>query len=275
MDSMKANLLQQQEFPKKNTQKPYILTFIFVLTLIVTGILTVTTVIVIRQSSPGSDYSLVEPTPSKYIQALCSFAPHKHLCSSSILSSISTNTSSNYEFAPYLYPENIIFHSFQVAVTQLTHLANITKPNGTAESVLLECQALLNKELSGLNDSVSSFRNFYSFTKTEAGEYVAILNMMETNQQACLDKLEESSTGSTMINEIRLNVEKTRRYMSNTIAVLQNIDSVLDNLYGYPSSGTVDYYSYYFYGLSYEYMIIFVPQYVFLILLFILMLKLY
>lgn len=85
----------------------------------------------------------------------------------------------------------------------------------------------------------------------------------------------QTSTGSTMMDEIRLNGEKTRRYINNTVAVLLNMDSILYNLYSYPSSGTVDYYSYYFDGLSYEYMVIFVPQYVFLILLFILMLKPY
>lgn len=276
MDSLKTNLLQQ-EFPKKNTQKPYILTLIFVLTLIVAGILTVTTVVVIRQSSPISDYSYIEPTPSRSIQAVCSFTPYKHLCSSSLMSSISTNTS-NYEFDTYLSPENIIFRSFQVAVTQLTNLANITEPNSTTESGLLECEVLLNKDLSGLNNSVSSRKNLYYFTKTEVGEYVLAFNRMETYQQACLDKLEETtqtSTESTMIDEIRLNVEKTRRYINNTVAVLLNIDSILDNFYSYPPSGSVDYYSYFFDMLSYEYMIIFVPQYVFLILLFILMLKPY
>ncbi|WOH10441.1 hypothetical protein DCAR_0729910 [Daucus carota subsp. sativus] len=176
-------------------------------------------------------------------------------------------------------PLNMIFYSFQVSVIQLTHLAsfhNISKPNDVAEPVLLECQVLFNKDLAGLNNSVSSSRNFYYFTKIERDEYVEVFNKTETNQQSCLDRLEESTNGSTVIDEIRFNVEKTRRYMSNTRAILVKFEPILDSIYGnFPSADTADYYSFYFDGLSYEYMVIFVPQYVFLILLFILMLKQY
>lgn len=278
MDSLKTNLLQQQ-VPKKNSQKPYILSSIFVLTLIVAGILTVTTVIVIRQASPGSIDIYVDPAPSKSIQIICSFAPYKHLCRSALLSFVSTNSTSDDNLESQPSPLNMIFYSFQVSVIQLTHLAsfhNISKPNDVAEPVLLECQVLFNKDLAGLNNSVSSSRNFYYFTKIERDEYVEVFNKTETNQQSCLDRLEESTNGSTLIDEIRFNVEKTRRYMSNTRAILVKFEPILDSIYGnFPSADTADYYSFYFDGLSYEYMVIFVPQYVFLILLFILMLKQY
>ncbi|KAL1810233.1 hypothetical protein ACET3Z_027223 [Daucus carota] len=278
MDSLKTNLLQQQ-IPKKNSQKPYILSSIFVLTLIVAGILTVTTVIVIRQASPGSIDIYVDPAPSKSIQIICSFAPYKHLCRSALLSFVSTNSTSDDNLESQPSPLNMIFYSFQVSVIQLTHLAsfhNISKPNDVAEPVLLECQVLFNKDLAGLNNSVSSSRNFYYFTKIERDEYVEVFDKMETNQQSCLDRLEESTNGSTLIDEIRFNVEKTRRYMNNTRAILVKFEPILDSIYGiFPSVDTADYHSFYFDGLSYEYMVIFVPQYVFLILVFILMLKQY
>lgn len=85
-----------------------------------------------------------------------------------------------------------------------------------------------------------------------------------------------------MMDEIRLNVQITRKYMFNTRAILLNRETIMDIIYGRSQSSAVDYYydylnefySKYFDWLGYEFMIIYVPQYVFLILLLIVVLKL-
>lgn len=271
--SAETNLLENQSSPaslKKNTKKPYILTLIFILTLFIAGVITVITVITIHS------YEHADPTPSKSIKSICSFAPYKHLCISTLSSSISAHTSGD-KFI-HFFPTNIIFHSFKLTVYNLIHLANISNPDNIPE--LKKCQTLLNKEVSGLNDSVASSKNLYFFTGLEVDEYVEVFNRIKTNQQACLDTLEES--GSTVIDAIRLNVQDTRKYMFNTRAILLNRDTILDNIYGRSSSSAVDYYydylneyyRKYFDWLGCEFMIIYVPQYVFLIVLLILVLKL-
>ncbi|KAL1810232.1 hypothetical protein ACET3Z_027222 [Daucus carota] len=232
--STETTLLESQSssaFPKKNIQKPCILTSIFIITLLIAGIVTVTTVVIIRQSSPN-DY-----TPSKYIQIICSFAPYKDLCISTLSSSVSTKASGD-DSDTHIFPANIIFYSFQLSVYQLIHLANISNPDNIPE--LQECQALLNNEVSGLNDSAASSRNLYFFTGLEVDEYLEVFNRMETYQQACLDRLEES--GSTVIDEIRLNVQNARKYMSNSRAILLNRKIISDSIYGRSTSSRVDYF---------------------------------
>lgn len=292
MNSMKTNLIQQHsspEFPKKNTEKPCILSLIVLLTLIVAGILTITTVVTIRESSPSITYAYVAPTPSQTIRAICSFTPYKPLCRYTLSSSIFNNKShvniaknvNNsdvfYKYNTHLSPRNVVFNSFQLSVNHLTNLAmfrNISKPSNISESVLRECQVLLKKDISGLNHSAISADNLYSL-RLNVEEYVERFNRMEKHQQACLDSLEKS--GLMVYDNIRLRMQKMRRYTRNTRAILLNINSIFDELCGRPSFH-VDHYSYYsdyFHGLSYEYMVVCVWQYTFLIVLLILMLKLY
>ncbi|KAK1363425.1 hypothetical protein POM88_038986 [Heracleum sosnowskyi] len=292
MNSIKSNLLQPQsspDFPKNNTQKPCILSLIVLLTLVVAGILTVTTVIIIRESSPSISYTFVAPTPSQTIRAVCSFTPYKQLCRYTLSSSIFDNKSHEnfaktinksddlYKYNTRVSPRNIVFHSFQLGVSHLTNLSlfrNISKPSNIPESVLRECQVLLKKEISGLNDSAASAENLYSL-RLNVEKYVEQFNKMVKLEQACLGRLEES--GSMVSDKMRLRVQKMRRYTRNTRAILLNMDSIFDELCGRPSFDVdhYSYYSYYFQGLSYEYMVVCVSQYTFLILLLILMLKLY
>lgn len=271
--STETNLLENHSSSafRTNTRKPFILTLIFILTLFIAGIITVITVVTIHSYEHDAD-----PTPSKSIQAICSLAPYKHLCISTLSSAISANISGD-KFV-HFFPTNIIFHSFKLTVYNLIHLANISNPDNIPE--LKECQTLLNKEVSGLNDSVASSKNLYFFTGVEVSEYLEVFDRVKTHQQACLDRLEES--GSTMMDEIRLNVQITRKYMFNTRAILLNRETIMDIIYGRSQSSAVDYYydylnefySKYFDWLGYEFMIIYVPQYVFLILLLIVVLKL-
>lgn len=48
------------------------------------------------------------------------------------------------------------------------------------------CRDLFNKQVSGLNNSVASFKNLYSFTELEVLEYVVVFKRIKTYQQACL-----------------------------------------------------------------------------------------
>ncbi|KAK1363431.1 hypothetical protein POM88_038992 [Heracleum sosnowskyi] len=257
--STETTLLENQSssaFPKKNTPKPYILTLIFILTLFIAGVITIITVITIHS------YEHAAPTPSKSIQAICSFAPYKHLCISTLSSSISANTSGD-KFI-HFFPTNIIFHSFKLTVYNLIHLANISNPDNIPE--LKECQTLLNKEVSGLDHLVASSKNLYFFTGLEVDQYVEVFDRLKTYQQACLDRLAEN--GSSVIDEIRINVQITRKFMFNTRAILLNRDTILDNIYGRSQSSAVDYYydylneyyRKYFDWLGCEFMIIYVPH---------------
>lgn len=287
MDSTKTNLLEKQpssEFPKTNTLKLYILSLIILLSLVIAGILFITTVINLRESSPSITNHVIylAPTPFHSIRAICSFTPYKRLCRNTLSSSISTNVSSDNSTLPLddiFPPENIILRSFQLGVNQLIGLVNISKSNDIPE--LRECQVLLNREMSELNNSVASSQNLDSF-RQEVDKYLDRFKKLETYQQACLDKLQES--GSVKIDKIRSNVQKMRRYISNNRAVLLNIDPIVEKIYGSTSSSvqvddnsirTIHSYAYIFHGVGYDYMIIFLLQYVFLLCILIMMLKLW
>ncbi|KAL0416514.1 UNVERIFIED_CONTAM: Pectinesterase 3 [Sesamum latifolium] len=47
-----------------------------------------------------------------------------------------------------------------------------------------------------------------------------------TDQETCLDGFAE--TGSTALDEFKLKVQKSQEYMSNTLAILNNIQSLFD-----------------------------------------------
>ncbi|KAK1363429.1 hypothetical protein POM88_038990 [Heracleum sosnowskyi] len=121
-----------------------------------------------KKNTPSSVFTLVDdPTPTKSIQAVCSFAPYRQLCISSLSTSNSTNTSSD-DLDTYFFTESILFRSFQLSINQLINLANISNPDDIPE--LRECRTLLNKEVSGLSDSVTSYKKLYSFTGHEVSE---------------------------------------------------------------------------------------------------------
>lgn len=65
-------------------------------------------------------------------------------------------------------------------------------------------------------------------------------------------------SGLTLIDEVRSNVQKSRRYMNNTRAILLNIDPILRKNYVSPSID-IDYYSHNYFSdwLNYEYVLVF------------------
>lgn len=274
MDSTKTNLLEKQPSAENNTFKLYILSLVIVLSLVLPGIIFITTVINLRESSPSTAIHVMNlaPTPSHSIQTtICSFAPYKRLCHNTLSSSTDNST--------LPLDDVFIFRSFQLGVNQITRLANVSKLNDIPE--LQECRVLLNKEMSELNNSVASSQNHDSF-RQEINEYLDRFKRIETYQQACLIKLQES-TGSLKIDKIRSNVQKMRRYMSNNRAILLNIDAIVDEIYSSTSSSvqvdndsirTTHSFADFFYGMGNDYMIIFILQYVYLLCVLISMLKL-
>ncbi|KAK1363427.1 hypothetical protein POM88_038988 [Heracleum sosnowskyi] len=285
MDSTRTNLLEKQpseaEVPKNNTFKLYILSLVILLSLVTAGILFITSVINLSESDPISSIQIVElaPTTGHSIRAICSFAPYKRLCRNTLSSSISTNISSDnlaLSLDCVFPPENIILCSFQLGVSQLTSLTNISKLNHIPQ--LQECQVLLDKEMSGLTNSVASIQDLDLF-RQEVSEYLDRFKRIETHQQVCLDKLQKS--GSPKIDEIRLNLQKMRRYMSNSRAVLLNIDPIVEKIYNSSTSSSVQVHhnsihshAHFFHGVGYDYMIIFLLQYILLLCILISILKL-
>ncbi|KAK1363426.1 hypothetical protein POM88_038987 [Heracleum sosnowskyi] len=234
MNSTKTTLLEKQpssELPKNNTLKLYILSLVIALSLVSAGILFITTVINFQGSNPSSpDFIDLTPSTGYSIRTICSFTPNKRLCRKTLSPIISSDNSAL--SLDYVFPqENIILRSFQLSVNQLIRLTNISKHIDIPE--LRECQVLLDKEMSELNNSVASIQNNHLF-RQEVNEYLDRFRRMETYQQACLDKLQAS--GSPKIDEIRLNVQKMRRYMSNSRAVLLNIDPIVEKIYSSTSS---------------------------------------
>lgn len=44
--------------------------------------------------------------------------------------------------------------------------------------------------------------------------------------QTCVDGLEEM--GSTAVDEVKMRVQRSKEYMSNSLAILSNMDSILE-----------------------------------------------
>ncbi|CAK9155699.1 unnamed protein product [Ilex paraguariensis] len=132
-------------------------------------------------------------------------------------------------------PEFVFNLSIQVAVKELTNLTSLPKTllsksnDPSTESALKDCMSLFDDALSQLNKSVALMDvNPVEWVLTEAkiGDLNTWISSAMSDEETCLDGLEEM--GSTMVDEVRTKVQTSKEYMSNSLAILVNIQSLLD-----------------------------------------------
>jgi len=61
------------------------------------------------------------------------------------------------------------------------------------------------------------------------GDLMTWISGAMTYQETCLDGLEEM--GSTVLGEVRVKVQKSKEYLSNSLAILANMQSLLQKFH--------------------------------------------
>lgn len=101
--------------------------------------------------------------------------------------------------------------------------------NQPDDPALKDCRDLLDEGLSRLNESASLMEVSQGekvLTEKKISDIQTWVSGAMTDQETCMDGLEEME--STTMIEVKSKLKKSREYMSNTLAILANIHSLLD-----------------------------------------------
>ncbi|KAI3672424.1 hypothetical protein L6452_38512 [Arctium lappa] len=188
------------------------------------------TVVHHRRSKPSeSQSSSVKTTDS--IKAVCAVTPHPESCFTEISSIDSDNNAVD--------PEIIFNLTLRLAVNELSNISSLPKTlisrsnDLRTGSALRDCATLFDDALSQLRQSVESMRvgtpageEKVVLTEGKLGDLKTWISAAMTDQETCVDGLEEM--GSTAVDEVKMRVQRSNEYMSNSLAILANIETLLD-----------------------------------------------
>ncbi|CAL5444814.1 unnamed protein product [Camellia sinensis] len=225
--------------PLKPTRKPLIAVVISLIILLTVIIGAMLGLLIIHESTTestesSSSSSLSNNNAVDSIKAVCSVTQHPNSCFSSI-SSFDNHSPCR---LPKADPELILNLSLRVAAKELTDLNSLPKTlisksnDDRSVSALKDCVSLFDDALSQLNKSVELMDvgpGEKVLTEAKIGDMKTWVSAAMTNQDTCLDGLDE--TGSTVGDEVRGKVQNSKEYMSNSLAILANIQAVLDKFH--------------------------------------------
>ncbi|KAL2492931.1 putative pectinesterase/pectinesterase inhibitor 26 [Abeliophyllum distichum] len=170
--------------------------------------------------------SQIASNSAQSLKTVCAVTRYPKSCFSSI-SSLNPPSTAN--------PLNFFNLSLQATARELSNLTSLPKElisksnDKRTESALKDCISLF-------DDSVSQLSRSLELMKVGTGEKVLTdmnnsdlqtwISAAMTDQETCLDGIGEM--GSTVPDEFRVKVQKSQEYMSNTLAILNNIQSLFE-----------------------------------------------
>ncbi|KAL3528359.1 hypothetical protein ACH5RR_007681 [Cinchona calisaya] len=161
------------------------------------------------------------------LKTVCGVTQHLDSCINSI---------SSLNDPPRSDPVHFFNLSLQVSLRELANLSSLPRTlisrsnDPKTESALKDCVNLF-------DDSLSQLKNSAELMKVGPGEKKMLLTEMKisdmqtwisaamTDQETCLDGLDEM--GSTVVDEVRVRVHKSNEYMSNSLAILNNLKDLV------------------------------------------------
>ncbi|KVH99531.1 pectinesterase 1-like [Cynara cardunculus var. scolymus] len=163
------------------------------------------------------------------IKAVCAVTPHPESCFTDISSIDSDNA---------VDPEIIFNLTLRLAVNELANISSLPKilisrsNDLRTGSALRDCATLFDDALSQLRQSVEAMRvgsgggEKVVLTEGKLADLKTWISAAMTDQETCVDGLEEM--GSTAVDEVKRRVQRSKEYMSNSLAILANIETLLD-----------------------------------------------
>lgn len=130
-------------------------------------------------------------------------------------------------------PKLLFNTSLYISLTELKNISSlpqtlITDSTDTRTvSALHDCEILFEDAVFQLNKSINSMTvgpGEVVFTRNKIRELNAWISAAMTDQETCLDGLEEM--GSTVCDEVRMNVQLSKQCMSDSLAILAKIQPV-------------------------------------------------
>lgn len=182
------------------------------------------------KSSPSS--SSISYNPVESLKIVCSVTQHPDSCISSI-SSLNNNNNND----PKADPVHFFNLSLAFSFNEVKNLSSLPKElipkanDKRIESALQDCSSLFENSVSQLNDSAALMKvspGEKVFTDLKISNLQTWISAAMTDEETCFDGLDEIGGGvSTVGDEVKMKVHKSQEYMSNSLAILNNIQSLL------------------------------------------------
>lgn len=178
------------------------------------------------KSSPSS--SSISSNAAESLKIVCSVTQHPDSCISSI-SSLNNNN-------PKADPVHFFNLSLAFSFHEVKNLSSLPKElipkanDKRIESALQDCLSLFENSVSQLNDSAAQMKvnpGEKVFTEMKISNLQTWISAAMTDEETCLNGLEEIGGVSTVGDEVKMKVHKSEEYMSNTLAILNNLQSLL------------------------------------------------
>ncbi|CAH9121003.1 unnamed protein product [Cuscuta epithymum] len=176
-----------------------------------------------HQSSPSSSLP-VSSTSTGFLSTVCAVTQHPHSCFDSM---------SPFPSPPKPSPEHFLNVSLWISINELVNLTSLPKSliskvnDRGGQSALQDCESLFNNALSQLNESaalINADRGEIVLAPTEIGNMRTWISAGMTDEDTCTDGLEEMQ--STVTDEVKAMVQRSNEYMSNTLAIVSNLQSL-------------------------------------------------
>ncbi|KAK7304608.1 hypothetical protein VNO77_42492 [Canavalia gladiata] len=210
---------QQQHNPKPKSSKSYIAAiFVFVFAII---FLTLALAFVLThhtnnthspQQQPQPQQQQQHPNSAESIRVVCNVTRFPDSCLAAI--SPSANATD---------PEAILALSLRASINSL---ATLTSSLGTKGPALADCKKQMDDALSRLNDSLSAMATPPKLTDAKISDIQTWVSASLTDQQTCLDGLEEVGDVAA-VAEMKKLMQRCSEYISNSLAIVANIRNLL------------------------------------------------
>lgn len=180
--------------------------------------------LVLESTTESEESETTTPLASNSAEALktvCSVTLHPDSCFSSI-SPLNTPPINN-------SPLHFFNLSLQATIHEVSNLSSLPQDLIKDSPALKDCADLFSDAASQLEKSAALMRvspGEKALTEMNISDIQTWVSAAMTDQDTCIDGLEE--TGSTAVDELKTRVHKSQEYMSNTLAILNHIQSLYD-----------------------------------------------
>lgn len=230
----KVDPLQQEEFRKKTRKRLIIVAVsLVVLAALIVGVAVGTVVHKKNKGGGNDDVPSTSTSPVQSIRAVCAVTNYPDSCFTSI-SEVQNSTNGGGSSDP----EKIFQISLQVSLNALQKLSKLPeKLSNSSNDPLLKtalsvCETVFDDAIDMLNESISSINPNSGeklFTTTKISDLRTWLSTTLTDQETCLDALEE--VNATIINDVRNLMKNSTEFASNSLAIVTKLLGILKDFH--------------------------------------------
>ncbi|KAI3717770.1 hypothetical protein L1987_69590 [Smallanthus sonchifolius] len=177
---------------------------------------------------PSESHRSFRHRAAESIKAVCAVTKHPESCFAEVCS---------VDFGDVIDPEMIFNLTLRLAASEVANVSSLPKTliskssDLRTGSALRDCVSLFDDALSQLSWSVELMRvgpgdGEKVLTEEKVADLKTWISAAMTDQETCVEGLEEM--GSTDVDEVKVRVQRSSEYMSNSLAILSNMEEILD-----------------------------------------------